>query len=30
MKVFSGEIGIVVIGALSAWLIHTGKLMRVN
>ena len=25
-----GEFGIVVIGAFSAWLIHTGKLMRVK
>jgi hypothetical protein len=30
MKVFGGEFGIIVIGALSAWLIHTGKLKQVN
>jgi hypothetical protein len=30
MKVIGGEFGIVVIGALSAWLRRTGKLMQVN
>jgi hypothetical protein len=30
MKVEGGELGIVAIGALSAWLRHTGKLMQVN
>ena len=29
MKAAGGEFGIVVIGALSAWLMHTGKLMQV-
>lgn len=30
MKVVGGEFGFVVIGALSAWLIHTRKLMQVK
>ena len=30
MKAVGGEFGFVVIGALSAWLIHTRKLMQVK